>query len=129
VRKKFEGEIPHWVNTLPKVQNEWSSLLQTLDGHTDLVCAVAFSHNGKMVASASKDRTVQLWDTATGTAQQMLKGHTDWVRAVAFSNNSKMLASASDDRPARLWDIATGTVQQTLKDHRSKFNDISILLE
>jgi WD40 repeat protein len=78
---------------------------------------VAFSPDGKQLASASDNSTVRLWDPATGTALQTLEGHSSSVNAVAFSPNGKQLVSASDDRTVRLWDPATGTALQTFKGH------------
>src|SRR5205807_1165088 len=71
----------------------------------------------EQLASGSDDRTIKLWDPATGSALQTLTGHTDWVRAVAYSPDGKQLASASDDHTIKLWDPATGAALQMLTDH------------
>ena len=88
-----------------------------LKGHTSLVNSVAFSPDGKTLASASCDETIKLWDVATGKEQATLKGHMDAVWSVAFSPDGKTLASASWDKTIKLWDVATGKEQATLKGH------------
>ncbi|KAK3902612.1 hypothetical protein C8A05DRAFT_15350, partial [Staphylotrichum tortipilum] len=96
---------------------DWDACMQTLEGHTDSVTSVAFSHDSKTLASASDDRTIKLWDAATGSCTATLEGHTGPVYSVAFSHDSKTLASASDDRTIKLWDAATGNCTATLEGH------------
>ena len=60
VRRQFNDKIPRWIKRGPEVEAHWSAILQTLEGHTDLVGAVAFSPDGKQVVSGSYNQTVRL---------------------------------------------------------------------
>ena len=77
--------------------------ITTLKGHTDYVFSVAFSPDGKTIASGGVDNTVKLWNAADGKEITTLKGHTDYVMSVAFSPDGKTIASASWDSTVKLW--------------------------
>ncbi|KAG7428037.1 Vegetative incompatibility protein HET-E-1 [Fusarium oxysporum f. sp. raphani] len=120
VRGLFEKQIPGWLSVRPQVKENWDACLSVMEGHTSPVFSGVFSHDSKMVASASDDKTARIWNVETGECKQVLKGHSDSVNSVVFSHDSKMVASASDDKTARIWNVETGECKQVLKGHSDR---------
>lgn len=89
-------------------------LERTLSGHKDWVQSVAFSRDGKWLASASVDRTIRISDVATGALLGTLRSD-DTINSIAYSGDGKWLASAGNDGSVRLWDAYSGALRTTLK--------------
>jgi WD40 repeat protein len=75
IRQHFKADEPCWITQMPKVERNWNTYLQTLEGHTGWVNSVAFSPDANLVASGSCDNTIRLWLADTGTYLQILEGY------------------------------------------------------
>ena len=96
-----------------------------LAGHERWISSIAFSPDGKTIASGSSDDTIKLWDVATGSLKDTLEGHTASVRSVAFSPDGKTIASGSSDDTIKLWDVATGSLKDTLEGHTASVRSVA----
>jgi len=98
----------------------WAPGLGMIDLHGDnyMPVRISASPDGARLAGAMADRTVVIWDAATGRQVAVLRGHTDLVLGLAWSADGSRLASASYDHTVRLWDIERGT-SRVLRGHAS----------
>jgi hypothetical protein len=99
--------------------------IRTLPGHDHSVSAVRFipsgaagaPSSGNLLASASRDKTIRIWDVTTGYCVKTIRGHADWVRDVAPSFDGRWLLSVGNDQTARLWDTQSGDAKVTFVGH------------
>ncbi|MFF7780445.1 trypsin-like peptidase domain-containing protein [Streptomyces tanashiensis] len=102
-------------------------LITSLTGHFGTVDSVAFSPDGRTLATASSDKAVRLWDVITGKAiGAPLTGHSDAVLSVAFSPDGRTLATAGADRTVRLWDVATRETRLIGPEHSDTVVSVAI---
>ena len=135
-----QGKIYLWdsttgrLSTSIKGHTQFLKSLKSILGWTDPpqdehIRALAFSSDGKMLASGSVDKTVQLWDTEKRAKHVTLKGHKEWVTAVAFSANGKTAASGDAGKVIKLWNVRTGHKRATLRGHKSTINALTFAPE
>lgn len=102
------------------------TLLGILSGHAWAVLTVAFSPDGKILATGSDDNTIKLWQVNTGQVITTLLGHSWSVVAVAFTVDGTMLISASRDRTVKLWQVSTAKEIATLRGHADSVSTVAV---
>jgi WD40 repeat protein len=93
------------------------------------VWEAAFSPDGTLLATASRDGTARIWDATTGEALQILTGHTSTIFDLAFSPDGARLATAGYDAEVRVWDVTSGQELLVLSGHTSGVNTVAFSLD
>ncbi|KAJ5088692.1 G-protein beta WD- 40 repeats containing protein [Penicillium angulare] len=117
IRSKNMKRVPGWFRRISPTERTWTTWIQAMSGHSNIVSAVSFSPGGKNILTSSGDTTIKLWDAKTGNLQKTITGHSSWVGAAVFSPDGRMIVSGSVDKTVRLWDIKTGDMLKILSGH------------
>ncbi len=112
------------VQSAPADETTAELVLQT--GHSDTITSLAFSADGRLLASGSFDRTVRLWSVESGHEIRTLAGHHLQVQSVAFGRRGELLASGSWDKTAKLWDVRTGKEIGTFLGHEEWLQAVAL---
>ncbi len=96
------------------IDEESPSLQIAFNAHAGSITEIVYSPDGSLIATASKDGSVQIWDATDGSPIRTLTGHSGGVNSIAFSPDGSLLTSGSDDRTAKLWNVADGSLVRTL---------------
>ena len=108
-----------------KLWDYYGNSIKTLTGHTNWINTIAFSADGKILASGSVDKKIWLWDMVNGNQLRVMLGNNAEVNAVAFSPDGKLLASCSTDLIVKVWDVTTGQLLASQTGHTSTINSVA----
>lgn len=125
INKSGEYIVSTEVNKTFQLTNVYEGVVErSMKGHQDITLAVAFSPDGKKIASGSNDRSVFLWDLEKEEPVAKFHGHSDNIYDLAFSPDGKLLAACSKDNSVRIWSIEDNKLLHLLKGHREMVLEI-----
>ena len=98
-----------------------------MHGHKGKITKLIVHPFYNMVATASEDASIRLWDFESGEQERMLKSHAGMVTFLAFNSNGNILASSATDLAIKLWNLETGTVMKTLNGHEHEVSGLAFV--
>lgn len=98
--------------------------LLTLSGHDHSVSSVEFSPDGNILYSASRDKTIKVWDAVSGICKHTIKGHEEWVRSLSLNTKGTLLASSADDETVIVWTTDQYTEKYSFTGHENKIEQV-----
>ena len=119
----WDGQIKIWHTNSDGTQK----LIRTIAGHKDGVSQIKYSPDGKLIASASWDKTIKLWNAETGSLITTLTGHKNGINTIAFSPDGQTLISGGEDKTIKIWDLANNPkLIKTLKGHTDSIKTVTV---
>lgn len=97
-------------------------IFREFKGHEGWIESACFNPNSDLIVTASRDKTVRIWDVHSRSCLHVMEGHSHWVRSASFSPNGAYIVSASQDKTIRIWDVYTGLCLHILRGHTDWIN-------
>ena len=122
-RLAVAGGAPGQRGEVRLIDDEKSSTTTTVFTCDGVVLAIAFDSEGKRLAAAGEDRTIRIFDVATGKQEQEIENHADWVLALDWSSDDKQIVSTSRDKTAKVFEVESGNLVATYAGHSATVFD------
>lgn len=121
-----DPDRPFTIEAEAALRNSFSPILDIIKGHDYNILSVAYCPDRSRIVSSSVDKTIRIWNVATGKELTVLKGHTDPVSSVAISLDGSIIVSSSFDKTVRVWDAEKGRELKSLVGHVNPINCVDI---
>lgn len=106
-----------YIYEMPETDTSILNFKTKFQAHSEYVLTCKFSPNSQILATASSDETIKIWNTTNWTEEKKLVGHQQWVWDCAFSGDSSYLLTGASDKTARLWDLSQGETVRQYQGH------------